>query len=111
MALERRVSTVSLSPWLARMAASRSMMAWKHNASPAVARAMINFKPCSEVMPSRTNRSWAAAAARRSAPSGSASMIAASNKVCSRPNDTAPTTEAMRSSTSAACAALRCLVV
>jgi hypothetical protein len=56
MALERRTSTVSVSPWLARMSAIRSMVALNQMASPAVARAMISFNPCSELRPSRTNR-------------------------------------------------------
>ena len=35
----------------------RSMVALNQMASPAVARVMIIFKPCSELRPSRTNRS------------------------------------------------------
>jgi hypothetical protein len=37
-----------------------------------VARAMIIFRPCSLLRPRRTNRSWAAKAARCSAATGSA---------------------------------------
>jgi hypothetical protein len=68
-----------------RMSALRSMVALNQMASPAVARAMIIFSPCSLDRPSRTNRSCAARAARCSAPTGSASMIVASSRVCSRP--------------------------
>jgi hypothetical protein len=92
------------------MSAIRSMVALNQIASPAAARAMITFKPCSEVRPSRTNRSWAARAACCSAPTGSAWMMAASSRVCSRPHDTAPNDGASRSSTAAACAMVRCRV-
>ena len=74
MALERRTSIGSVSPCRARMSAIRSTVALSQMASPAVARAMISFKPCRILRPSRTNRSRAAAAACCSAPTGSASI-------------------------------------
>ena len=54
MALERRISTGSRSPSWARMSAIRSIVALNQIASPAVARAMISLRPCSEARPSRT---------------------------------------------------------
>ena len=72
MALERRTSTVSVSPCRARISAIRSTVALNQIASPAAARAMISFKPCSDAAAQPHEPFPGAAAACCSAPTGSA---------------------------------------
>ena len=72
MALERRTSTVSGSPWAARMSAIRPTMALNQIMSPALARAINVFSPYSVLRPVDTYRSAAFIAYSWSAPFGSA---------------------------------------